>query len=298
VRINIWHFIVPSKRSISKGLICLMPHADQPLRKAPRRVLSSWVCALLFQQCVFAEDNLIEVIRLQNRSAGEVQGLLTPLLEPGEALTGNGFDLILKSRPERLETIRGLIQQLDSRQHDLIISVLNNSIKSAEQLNAEVAIQASSQVVRMQGMTGNTRDSDNHRSMQQLRTLEGQPAHIQASTTRPIENVTVYDFGYGYPGVASSPHMQQAGSGFAAIPRLIGNQDVIIDIAPWSDRFLNRASIETQAIQSTIRARLGEWVQLGGTIQTQQSERHGFSGLNHSTRNQDTYTLIKIDLAD
>jgi type II secretory pathway component GspD/PulD (secretin) len=151
----------------------------------------------------------------------------------------------------------------------------------------------------MQGMIGDTRDIDSQRNLQQLRTLEGQAAHIQVGTIRPIENVTVYDAGYGYPGAISTTHMQEASSGFAAIPRLTNNQEIILDISPWSDRFLNRASLETQDIQSTIRAQLGEWVELGNVSQHQQSDRHNdFQGLNQSTRNQVNYTLIKVDLAD
>lgn len=296
--INIWHFIVKSEQPVSSRRICSISGADRPFRKKLRLVLSSVIFGLLFQQAALAENLRIEVIRLQNRSADEIQGLVTPLLESGEALTGNDFDLIVKSNPERQETIRSLIKQLDTRRHNLIITVLNNSTKSAEQLNAEAAIQASSQGIRMQGILGDTRSMDSQRNIQQLRTLEGQPAHIQTGTIRLINNVTVYDSGYGYPAIMSNPQMQEASSGFAAMPRLVDDRNVIIDIAPWSDRFLHSAGLETQAIQSTIRTRLGEWVELGGVMQSQQTQHQGFTGLNHTTRNQDTHTLIKIDRVD
>ena len=277
----------------------LITTANQPLWKKLNRVLLISFFLVFFQKPAWAENNIIEVIRLQNRPAAEIQELLAPMLENDEVVTGNGFDLIVKSRPGRLESIRELTQQLDRRQHNLIISVLQYSHKSAAQLNTEAAVQASEKSIRIQGMIGDTRDIDSQRNMQQLRTLEGQAAHIQVGTIRPIENVTVYDSGYGYPGAISNTHMQEASSGFAAIPRLTNNQEIILDISPWSDRFLNRASLETQDIQSTIRAQLGEWVKLGGVSQHQQFERHNdFQGLNHSTRNQDNYTLIKVDLAD
>lgn len=277
----------------------LIATANQPLWKKLKRVLLISFFLVFFQQPAWAEKNIIEVIRLQNRPAAEIQELLAPMLENGEVVTGNGFDLIVKSRPDRLESIRELTQQLDRRQHNLIISVLQNSHKSAAQLNAEASVQSSEKSIRMQGMIGDTRDIDSQRNLQQLRTLEGQAAHIQVGTIRPIENVTVYDAGYGYPGAISTTHMQEASSGFAAIPRLTNNQEIILDISPWSDRFLNRASLETQDIQSTIRAQLGEWVELGNVSQHQQSDRHNdFQGLNQSTRNQVNYTLIKVDLAD
>jgi type II secretory pathway component GspD/PulD (secretin) len=290
---------VKSKTGTFQRLILLIATANQPLWKKLKRVLLISFFLVFFQQPAWAEKNIIEVIRLQNRPAAEIQELLAPMLENGEVVTGNGFDLIVKSRPDRLESIRELTQQLDRRQHNLIISVLQNSHKSAAQLNAEASVQSSEKSIRMQGMIGDTRDIDSQRNLQQLRTLEGQAAHIQVGTIRPIENVTVYDAGYGYPGAISTTHMQEASSGFAAIPRLTNNQEIILDISPWSDRFLNRASLETQNIQSTIRAQLGEWVELGGVSQHQQSDRHNdFQGLNQSTRNQVNYTLIKVDLAD
>ena len=277
----------------------MIPTPNEPLWKKLKQVLLTSFLLVFFQQTALAEDNVIEIISLQNRPAAEIQELLAPMLENGEVVTGNGFDLIVKSRLERLESIRKVTQQLDRRQHNLIISVLQNSHKSASQLNAEAVVQASTKSIRMQGMIGDTRNIDSQRNMQQLRTLEGQAAHIQLGTIRPIENVTVYDSGYGYPAAVSNTHMQEASSGFAAIPRLTNNQEILIDISPWSDRFLNRASLQTQDIQSTIRAQLGEWVELGGISQHEQAEHHGgFQGLNHSTRNQDNYTLIKVDLAD
>ena len=292
--INIWRFIVKSKTATFERLIGLIATPNQPLWKKLKLILLTSFFLLFFQQSLWAEDNVVEIISLQNRPAAEIQELLTPMLENGEVVTGNGFDLIVKSRPERLESIRKLTQQLDRHQHNLVISVLQNSHESAAQLNAEAT-----KSIRMQGMIGDTRNIESQRNMQQLRTLEGQAAHIQVGNVRPIENVTVYDSGYGYPAAVSNTQMQEASSGFAATPRLTGSQEVIIDISPWSDRFLNRASLKTQAIQSTIRTRLGEWVELGGISQHEQSERHGgFQGLNHSTRNQDNYTLIKVDLAD
>lgn len=297
--INIWHFIVKSKTPAFQRLIGFITTPNQPLWKKRKQIFLTVFFLLLFQQPAWTEDNAIEVISLQNRSAEEIQSLLVPMLENGETVTGNGFDLIVKSQPERFEAIRKLTRQLDRRQHNLLISVLQNSHKSAEQLNAEVAVQISSKSIRMQGMTGDTRDADSQRNMQHILTLEGQAAHIQTGTIRPIENVTVYDSGYGYPGAISNTQMQEASTGFAAAPRLTNDQEIIIEISPWSDRFQNRAGLETQDIQTTIRARLGEWVELGGISQHQQVERRSdFQGLNHSTRNQDNYTLIKVDLAD
>lgn len=247
---------------------------------------------------VNADDRVMEVINLQNRPATEIQPLLSPLLDATDVVSSSGFNLIIKTTPERLENILALVEQLDARQHNLVISVLQNSHKTAEELNAETTVTISPSKIRMQGMGGDTRDLDSRHSTQQLRTLEGRPAHIQTGQQRPIEQITVYDSGYGYPGVSSTTQMQVASTGFAATPRLVGNNEVIIDIAPWSDRFLNSQSLETQNVQTSIRAKLGEWVELAGSNLNEQTDSNGFNGMNYKTSTRDVHILLKIDLAD
>ena len=243
-------------------------------------------------------DTVMEVIPLHNRPAEEIQPLLMPLLEDGDVINSNGFNLIVKTSSERLENFRSLIDKLDTRLHNLVISVLQNSHKTADQLNAEAAIILAPPVIRLQGMVADTRDVSRQSTAQQIRTLEGQAAHIQIGQQRPVENVTVYDSGYGYPGVVSNTQLQESSTGFAAIPRLINQDEVMIDIAPWSDRFLNNGGLATQSIETSIRARLGEWVEIGGTDQQQQSNRQGYTGLNHSTQNQNQHILLKVELAN
>ena len=247
---------------------------------------------------VAADDRVMEIITLQNRPAAEIQPALTPLLEASDVVSASGFDLIVKTTPERLESILALIEQLDKRQHNLLISVIQNSHKTAEELNAEAAVTISPNKISMQGMSADTRNISQQRSTQQLRTLEGRAAHIQTGQQRPIQQTTVYDSGYGYPGVATTTQMQEASSGFAATPRLLGNQEVIIDIAPWSERFVNNQGLETQSIQTSLRARLGEWVELASSTQNRQINTTGFNGMNYKTSSREGHLLLKVELAN
>jgi hypothetical protein len=253
---------------------------------------------LLFRLPVLADDRVMEIITLQNRPAAEIQPALTPLLDATDVVSASGFDLIVKTTPERLESILALIQQLDKRQHNLLISVIQNSHKTADELNAEASVMISSNKIRMQGMLADTRDISQQHSTQQLRTLEGRAAHIQTGQQRPIEQTTVYDSGYGYPGVSTTTQMQEASSGFAATPRLLGNNDVIIDIAPWSDRFVNSQGLETQSVQTSLRTKLGEWVELAGSGLNQQSDSNGLNGMNYQTNTRDVHILLKVELVD
>lgn len=272
-----------------------------PFKLHYRSRLNGWFVglSLLLLQCAAqADDNVIGMIALRNRPAAEIQPLLAPMLEANEAVSGDGFNLIVKASPQRLETIRSLIGQLDTRLHSLFISVIQNSYQSADQLNAEAAIQLSHPPIRMRGMNADTRDIDQQRTTQQLRTMEGQAAHIQTGNVRPIQNIGVYGNAYGYSSITSNTYMQEASTGFAVVPRLIGHDEVVVDIEPWSDRFTNNGAVETRDLRTSIRARLGEWLEIGGVMEQRQTDRQGFNGLNYSTRNSNQGTLIKIDLAD
>ncbi|MGZ4958338.1 MAG: secretin N-terminal domain-containing protein [Methylomonas sp.] len=246
---------------------------------------------------VLAEDTVLEVIPLQNRPAEEIQPLLAPLLEENDRVIDNGSSLIVKTTPARLQSIQALIKKLDARLSNLVISVLQSSTKTAAELNAEAGIAISPSGIGMRGMVGDTRGLRDEQATQMIRTLEGQAAHIKTGQVRPVQDVTVYGSGYGYPSGSTTTQMVEASTGFAVTPRLAGQQ-VILDIEPWSDRFQHGGSIETQGASTSIRANLGEWVEIGGSDTGRSAQSHGFNSYNQSTREKTLRILIKVDRAD
>lgn len=258
-----------------------------------------FLIALFIGGKVFAaDDGVVEIIELQNRPAAEILPLLQPVLSNGDQVVDNGFSLILKTEPSRLQDLRSLIGKLDIRQRNLLITVLQNSVKSADELNQEASIANTPGAIEMQGYNADTRHLSAHRNLQQLRTLEGQPAHIETGQIRPVDNAVIYSNGYGYPLAGYSTQLQQATTGFAVIPRLTAAQEVVLDIAPWSDHFLRGGAIATQNAATTLRTHLGEWVEIAGTGNGLETQRNGFNGLNHQSRNNESHTLLKVELAD
>ncbi|MDD2762106.1 MAG: hypothetical protein PHH11_17660, partial [Methylomonas sp.] len=187
----------------SDGRLALLQALNSEYRKFTRpksaKLLALALAGFLWllPHSAIAGDTTMAVIDLQNRSVSEIQPLLAPLLEGEEAVGGDGYTLIIKAGPARRQELRALVQKLDGRLRNLVISVLQSSHQTAEQLNAEAAVAVSPNRIRMQGMAGDTRDFDSRRTAQQLRTLEGQAAHIQAGQIRPVENVTIQGYGYG-----------------------------------------------------------------------------------------------------
>jgi len=189
-----------------------------------------------------------------------------------------------------------LVRKLDARLSNLVVSVLQTSSKTAAELNAEATIAVSPDAIRMRGMAGNTADLENRQQHQQLRTLEGQPAIIRTGEVRPVNNYNVYQYGYGAT-VYNNTQLVEATTGFAVTPRLVGRQ-VIIDVAPWSDRFGKNGELDTQSAQTSIRANLGEWVEIAGNVDDENSRHSGFNSFNDATQRNRLRILVKVETTD
>ncbi|PPD22556.1 MAG: type II and III secretion system protein [Methylomonas sp.] len=254
-----------------------------------------WLLAWAVSQ-VMASETVMDIIATQNRPASEVAALIQPMLEADDRIVADGFNLIIRAPAERIEAIRQLVQQIDKRQRNLVITVLQDSHNSADELNARAAIGLSGQGVQMRGFVADTRDIDQLRTTQHIRTLEGQAAHIRVGQVRMVDRVGIQ----GFPFLHAIPGGQpvEASTGFAVVPRLSGTQDVMIHIAPWSDRFMSNGALAIQSAQTSLRIRLGDWVELGGSGQQTSSQNQGLDGFNATTDIGARYILIKVDLAD
>jgi hypothetical protein len=97
--------------------------------------------------------------------------------------------------------------------------------------------------------------------------------------------------------ITDSLSYQHTGAGFHARARVNGDQ-VQVDIAPERS-LLSPAGggiIETGGLVTTVRGRLGEWIELGGTGE---SHQHRGRGITHRTqekaRDRDRFWL-RVDL--
>jgi len=252
----------------------------------------------------FADDTVIEVVPLSNRAASEVQPLLLPLLEDTDQVIADGANLVVKTTPDRLPEIIKLINTLDSPQNNLLITVIQSDHITADELNAGVGvnlnISGNGQLNSNGQITGQYSQAEGQRtnqSTQTIRTLEGNPAHISTGNAYPVQNVQIYNSGYGYPSVSTTTQLIDATSGFAVTPRLSGQQ-VILDVSPWSDRLNEQGQFETQGAHSTIRVDLGEWVELGGIDESSQSGINGNLGTVRQTSQNRLRILVKVDKAN
>jgi len=264
-----------------------------------------WIIVLFWLSTVaYAEESIIEVIPLYNRPASELQPLISPLLDGTDQVRADGSNLLVKTTPERLANIQALVQQLDVRQHSFVITVMQSRQTTAADLNAALRTRLAyqndrlgSSNVEVKGHIYQTQDSDANESTQVLRTLEGESAIIKMGKVYPVQNVQVYQNGYGGMAASTNTQMVEAATGFSVTPRLSGQQ-VTLAVAPWSDAMNNRGQIETQSASSTLTANLGEWVELGGVNETEQYSSTGAPVRVRQTNDNQLHILVKVDQAD
>lgn len=252
----------------------------------------------------FAEETIIEVIPLFNRPASEIQALLSPLLEDTDRVIADGSNLLVKTRPERLGEIIMFIDKLDAPLHNLIITVIQSRHTTAEELNAvtraNLNLPRKGRLIYSARSTGHyyqTEGQNSNENTQTIRTLEGNTAHITAGNTYPMENVQIYNSGYGYPAISTTTEFINTTTGFAVTPRL-AEQQVILDVSPWSENVNGQGQLETHNAQSTIRINLGEWVELGGIDENSHSSINRNLATIRQTNQQKLHILVKVDEAN
>ena len=276
-----------------------------------KRKLLLLIFITLVNNILFAAETVIEVIPLFNRPASEVVPLLSPLLEETDRVIADGTNLLVKTRPERLGEIIMFVDELDTPLNNLIITVIQSRHTTADELNAaarvNLKIPRNNRLKSSGTITGHyyqTEDQNSNESTQTIRTLEGNTAHIAAGKTYPIQNVQIYNYGYGYPAVSATTEFIDTTTGFAVTPKLVEEnpslekQQVILDVSPWTENVNTRGQIETQNAQSTIKINLGEWVELGGINENSHNSTNGNFATIRQTNQNRVHILVKVDKAN
>jgi hypothetical protein len=287
-------------------------HVPVPLA-VPARLLCRLgiiVCCLAIGSGACA-DYPIEVIELKARTLDEVLPVVRPLAGRDAAVTGMGNQLVIKASPEQVTAVRKLLAEIDRRPRRLLITVSNQ----AEDIGASSGYAGSADIRIGQGQVGintsgrpvgdsrariSTHDSDTRRTRsasQQVQALEGRPAYIIAGAQVPVRDRQAYLVN-GVPYRSDVARLQDVSSGFYVVPRLRGEY-VLLDILQQNERPAGTVGrIHTQRASTTVRARLGEWVNLGGIDTGGVGSR---TGLGYATRNKALATQqirVKVECLD
>jgi hypothetical protein len=193
----------------------------------------------------------LEVIQLRHATAEQVLPALRPLLEPGGVLTGQRNQLIVRTSPRNLEELRRALVVLDApaRRLEILVRFDAAGARSRTELGVEADLSRRSSRVVIRGRESRAQSAG--RVDQRVQVLEGGRAYIAAGSTRPLP-------------LRDGAAFREAATGFDVIPRLAGGM-VILEIAPRRESHgPGPGSVQGVRAATTVRARLGEWVELAG----------------------------------
>jgi hypothetical protein len=103
---------------------------------------------------------------------------------------------------------------------------------------------------------------------------------------------------YGYDSTAYYP----AVTGFYATPRLNGDE-VFLELNTVSRQRNNiringrhpQQNFAVNNVRTTARGKLGEWIAIGGTTQSGETQQHGIASINRQQRESSSQLYVRIE---
>lgn len=240
-------------------------------------------------------DYPLKIIPLKHRSAEELIPVIRPILGAGENVGGMNYQLFVRASDKGLRDIELLLAELDKARKNLRITLQQDVARSdgatsqgisGEGRVGDVRVIASSRgesgsrgglVIggaeegdlryKITRSTGSSQDNNS----QFVSVLEGAPAFIRVGQSLPyVQRFLV--FAGNRVAYGQDTRFLNVTTGFDVLPRLNGDR-VELEIAPRLS-FVGNGGVQDvrfQELRTTVSAKLGEWVDLGG-INTSRDE--------------------------
>ncbi|PLK49635.1 secretin N-terminal domain-containing protein [Uliginosibacterium sp. TH139] len=262
-----------------------------------RLILALLCCAFALP---LAAQQQMEIIALRHRLPEQVLPTLQPLLEPGGSLSAMSGKLIVRTTPANLAQLRRALEAIDTPVRRLLISVRQGGSQSRE----ETYVGADGRVVIRNGEVGGAvragaeAGSRERREniVSQVQTVEDGEAFIQLGQSVP-QPVTQVVQGPGGTTVTRTTQYVSAGSGFAARPRLAGD-NVTVSIAPQSQRIAGNGRVSGSGLTTTVSGKLGQWIPLGGISQQSETSGHGLTSYERGRSETSSEYWIRVESLD
>ncbi|MFN3566817.1 MAG: hypothetical protein ACK4V1_12640 [Burkholderiaceae bacterium] len=260
-----------------------------------RRAFFAAAFAIAAARATRAQD--IEIIALRHRTAEQVLPTLRAFLEPGGALTGQGYQLFLRASPANARQLKQLLATLDRAPRELVITVRQD--REAE--SGERAIGADGSVtIRNRRVYGDvnveasdTRTTGTRSAEQRIRVLEGSRAYIAVGTAIPMSFRRFVVTPQGLTELRGTV-TYDAVTGFHAQPQIAGDM-VTIELVPEQSEIVAGA-VERAQLATTVRGRLGEWIAVGGADVRGESQAGGmlWSGQRAETNRRGVWLKVEV----
>jgi hypothetical protein len=256
-----------------------------------------------FAQPIFAETEF-KIITLQHGFAGDLLPIIQPMVGVDGAANGINNQLIVHASPERMREIEATVAKLDVAKVNRKITVKSANNTQTEQDRTEasgnvkvgrVTVANNKHTPPNSARVDIERNSSNstQNSSQFVNVLDGERAFIRVGQIVPFtqEWVTITR---RYVRVDRTTDWQEISTGFAVRPKTVGNQ-VELEITPRISKLNGNGSIDFEDLKTTMRVPLGDWVDIGGTMQQNDDISRKILGVQSISSQQKSSLVIKVD---
>ncbi len=257
----------------------------------------------LFAKITFAETEF-KIFTLQHRFASDLLPIVDSMVGADGIANGIDNQLIIRAQPERMREIETLVTQMDAARVNRKITVSTSNTIQSQRDRAEASgkVKMGNVVVgndrRAKPNTGNidiesSSNNTQHNSNQFINVLDGERAFIRVGQIVPFtqEWLTITR---RYVQVDRFTDWREVTTGFAVRPRTLGNE-VELEITPRIARINNQGFIDFEELTTVIRAPLGSWVDIGGTMQQNDEVSRKILGIQNSSSQQKSSLSVKVD---
>lgn len=245
-----------------------------------------------------------KIITLQHRFASDLLPTITPMVGADGTATGMQNQLILRASPERMRNIEAMIETLDAERVNRRITVSNSNHIENQQNRTD----ASGTIRRGNVIISNDRYArpnsgrvDIERSTstisrnnnQFINVADGERAYISNGQIVPFTQEWI-SLSRRYVQIDRQTDWREVTTGFAVRPRTIGKQ-VELEITPRIANLNNQGFIDFESLSTTIRVNLGDWVNIGGTMQNNDEMSRRILSVQSTSNSQSSNINIKVE---
>ncbi len=258
---------------------------------------------LLLCFSAFAEPEF-KIITLQHVFAKDLLPIIEPMVGADGAANGMNNQLIVRATPERMREIEAIVAKLDVTKVNRKITVKSNNKVQTQQERTEAtgAVKVGKVTVandrkakpnsgRVEAESNSTNSSQN--SNQFISVLDGERAFIKVGQIVPFtqEWVTITR---RYIQIDRTTDWREITTGFAVRPRTNGSQ-VELEITPRIAKLNSQGYIDFEDLKTIINLKLGDWVDIGGTMQQNDDVSRKILGIQSSSSQQQSSLVVKVD---
>jgi hypothetical protein len=291
------------------------------MKRVVWRSIKFFIASLWLASAHAAGSDEMRVIGLRNRPAQEVIPLVQPLLGPGDAISGTGYQLIVRTSERNHRQIAQLLAQIDVARRQWTLTVRQTATGDSDDsriaASGEASVGSNARITvtgrtapTPPGLTLETRGPDGQLKVQAarrttatqnehrqtIRALDGQRVYIRIGQSLPHLQRVWMLAGMNRAVLAQGVVYQDATTGFDVLPRAQG-ANVHLEITPRVSSLVDPSIglVSFQELSTSVTVKPGEWVDLGQLAGRGGEVRRAIAESGTSRENERRTVLIKIE---